>query len=230
MQEACSYLVGEHDFRNFCKKDPNVTHHVRRITHASVRPLHLGLGLDVQAAELTLIGTAFLWHQVRYTVTVLRFVGEGREQPTVVRDLLQVDQVRTKPLYPMASDRPLLLRHCTYDGKRMGMGADAGGGHSSSRGLVLSDEAWVRSNKWLLETRATMTDMMEQHAAELLTLRTMRGELEGWLDGGRGQGERGGGRKYVPLLVRRREAAPDVRSGKKWAPHRELEVEMEIGE
>ena len=34
----------------------------------------------------------------------------------------------------------------------------------------------------------------------------------------------------MPLLVRRREAAPDVRSGKKWAPHRELEVEMEIGE
>ena len=43
-------------------------------------------------------------------------------------------------------------------------------------------------------------------------------------------GRGGGGRKYVPLLVRRREAAPDVRSGKKWAPHRELEVEMEIGE
>lgn len=36
MRAACSALVGEHDFRNFCKADPNVPNHVRRILSCDV--------------------------------------------------------------------------------------------------------------------------------------------------------------------------------------------------
>jgi len=37
MQEAARDLVGEHDFRNFCKADPNASHFVRRVLEVDVR-------------------------------------------------------------------------------------------------------------------------------------------------------------------------------------------------
>ena len=33
--------------------------------------------------ELTVVGKAFLWHQIRCVVAVLLLVGQGREEPTV---------------------------------------------------------------------------------------------------------------------------------------------------
>ena len=37
MQEAGRSLLGEHDFRNFCKADPNASHFVRRVLEVDVR-------------------------------------------------------------------------------------------------------------------------------------------------------------------------------------------------
>lgn len=65
MQKAAQYLVGEHDFRNFCKADiPTVSNFVRNILSASLRRTgSLKVG-NFTGVELHIEGTAFLWHQV----------------------------------------------------------------------------------------------------------------------------------------------------------------------
>lgn len=132
MQEAASYLVGTHDFRNFCKVDPSkqLTSFTRRITDAKIelativpspdfvaRSEVLGLGEKDELAapeemklySFTVQGSAFLWHQVRCMVAVMFLVGQGLEKASVVKDLLDVETNSRKPQYEMASDQPLVL-------------------------------------------------------------------------------------------------------------------------
>ncbi|KAI5964293.1 DEG1 [Candida pseudojiufengensis] len=62
MQEAASYYEGEHDFRNFCKLDGSkqITNFNRFIYSSKIKNLKDDL------YYFDLIGTAFLWHQVRF--------------------------------------------------------------------------------------------------------------------------------------------------------------------
>jgi tRNA pseudouridine38/39 synthase len=39
-----------------------------------------------------IVGTAFLWHQVRAMMSILFLVGDGREETTIVQKLLDLDQ------------------------------------------------------------------------------------------------------------------------------------------
>ena len=65
MKEAANFLVGEHDFRNFCKADvPTVTNFIRSILSVSVKRAPFEVG-SFSIIELHISGTAFLWHQVR---------------------------------------------------------------------------------------------------------------------------------------------------------------------
>lgn len=117
MQEAVQLLLGEHDFRNMCKIDASKQIHNfrRRIIDASIAqlPSH---DPDTQHFVLDLHGTAFLYHQVRHMVAVLFLVGARLEQPSVVSDLLDVDEGKcpTKPDYEMAHDAPLVLWKCDF--------------------------------------------------------------------------------------------------------------------
>lgn len=40
---------------------------------------------------LVLIGSAFLWHQVRCLVAILLLVGQGYEQPEIIPQLLDIE-------------------------------------------------------------------------------------------------------------------------------------------
>lgn len=60
---------------------------------------------------------AFLWHQVRCIMAILILVGEGREQPVVVKELLEVDKNPRKPQYSLANDMPLNLYECQFRNK-----------------------------------------------------------------------------------------------------------------
>lgn len=42
--------------------------------------------------QLTLKGQAFLWHQVRCIVAVLLLIGENKESPEVIKELLDVEK------------------------------------------------------------------------------------------------------------------------------------------
>lgn len=67
MQEAAGLLVGDHDFRNFCKlNEENVGNLRRVIMSAEVKEVYDGPTLGgLRVFLLHIKGTAFLWHQAR---------------------------------------------------------------------------------------------------------------------------------------------------------------------
>ncbi|XP_052820239.1 tRNA pseudouridine(38/39) synthase-like [Mya arenaria] len=64
-------LIGEYDFRNFCKfnvKD-GITNYVRKIMEVEVKTLD-ETDDRFTMCELTIVGRAFLWHQIRSIFSV----------------------------------------------------------------------------------------------------------------------------------------------------------------
>lgn len=135
MARAASFLEGEHDFRNFCKVNAdNATNLVRKIFYAKIVPANDAAEVDrtadasasaaaAAAGEsemymLVIRGTGFLWHMIRCIMAVLLMVGEGREEPEIVRDLLDMAQWegQGKPQYPLAAPEPLTLADCGFAG------------------------------------------------------------------------------------------------------------------
>ena len=119
LNDAGARLCGSHDFRNFCKMDVNngVVNYTRSIE--SVRAVVISKEKDedegpYDMCELTVKGKAFLWHQIRCIVSVLFRVGEGKEVPDVVDQLLDVEANPSRPQYTMASEVPLNLFACEY--------------------------------------------------------------------------------------------------------------------
>ncbi|KAI0223479.1 pseudouridine synthase deg1, partial [Massospora cicadina] len=102
MKEACEYLVGSHDFRNFCRQDGSkqITTFVRDIMRhvSNPRIFHiLRPQLLVEDATSYLSGAQELEH------------------PSLVKELLNVEELKQKPSYDLACPYPLVLFDCTYD-------------------------------------------------------------------------------------------------------------------
>ncbi|PCH43000.1 tRNA pseudouridine synthase [Wolfiporia cocos MD-104 SS10] len=139
MQDAASRLVGENDFRNLCKLDPSkqLTIFTRRILSANINPA----GTDGNLYVFDLVGTAFLYNQVRHIMAILFLVGTRLEPPSIVDALLNVDPkhprppfkdgepqpaiVQSKPEYQMADPLPLMLWQCGYDADALAWRTDA---------------------------------------------------------------------------------------------------------
>ncbi|KAF8968732.1 pseudouridine synthase [Flammula alnicola] len=131
MQAAADRMVGEHDFRNLCKLDAQkqITSFRRKILRATVTPLDGEDGGNGVMHVFDLVGSAFLYHQVRHIMAVLFLVGSGLEPPSVVTELMNVEGgvepprsedvqyavVDRKPEYQMADALPLMLWECGYD-------------------------------------------------------------------------------------------------------------------
>ncbi|KAI9304634.1 pseudouridine synthase [Cunninghamella echinulata] len=120
MKQAAGYLIGTHDFRNFCKVDPSKQlNYERTILSLDIQPVFATTATknnNTQCYEITLKGTAFLWHQVRCIMSILFLVGQRLESPDIIKHLLDIDTVIAKPDYPLASDLPLLLYDCEFKG------------------------------------------------------------------------------------------------------------------
>ncbi|RDB27487.1 tRNA pseudouridine(38/39) synthase [Hypsizygus marmoreus] len=130
MRAAASRLIGEHDFRNMCKIDAGkqITMFRRNVMRAEINVVSVdgdGKGMYV----FNLIGSAFLYHQVRHIMAILFMVGSGLEDPSVVTTLMNVEPglekpdddsqtplevVDRKPEYQMADALPLVLWDCGY--------------------------------------------------------------------------------------------------------------------
>lgn len=130
MRNGAGRLLGEHDFRNLCKVDPSkqITNYNRTILKADISAVPDVKDLYV----LDLVGTAFLYHQVRHIMAILFLIGTGLEHPSVVSALLNVDPealasplhihdgdppfepLNQKPSYQMADGLPLMLWDCAY--------------------------------------------------------------------------------------------------------------------
>lgn len=140
MRDAAARLVGEHDFRNLCKIDPSkqITSFRRKILRADISSTSVlmndntvGVGEDPgHMCVFDLVGTAFLYNQVRHIMAVIFLVGAGLEPPSVMTALLNTDSafperpsdkneplpeaVSCKPEYQMADPLPLVLWECSY--------------------------------------------------------------------------------------------------------------------
>lgn len=121
MREGAAYMVGRHDFRNFCKVDTVNVKSFERLLHQVdiVRDGTEGIG-EYEQYYIFVRGQAFLWHQIRCMAAILFEVGCEREAPDVTKRML--DDVKSgtgpfangKPHYRMASPTPLVLCECVY--------------------------------------------------------------------------------------------------------------------
>ncbi|BAT94363.1 hypothetical protein VIGAN_08096200 [Vigna angularis var. angularis] len=126
MESAGNKLVGEHDFRNFCKMDAANVHNYRRhITLFEISPTDVRYNGN-QLWVIKIKGSAFLWHQVRCMVAVLFMVGKGLESPNVIDMLLDTTRIVRKPQYTMATEVPLVLQCCEFDDIKFICSSDAG--------------------------------------------------------------------------------------------------------
>jgi len=120
MQEGGKFFIGGHDFRNFCKMDVGngVVEYLRRIDELTVRTVHRDnqdKDSPYDMCEVNIVGKAYLWHQIRCIMSVLFLIGEGKEEPSVIKDLLDVSANPCRPAYAMADHLPLNLFHCDFD-------------------------------------------------------------------------------------------------------------------
>ena len=111
MEQASHHLLGEHDFRNFCKMDVGATTNYKRRIHS----IKFTLDEPKSVVEIEIRGNAFLWHQVRCMVAILLLIGEGAEDESLITELLNVEKNPRKPLYRMAEPSGLVLYDCVFD-------------------------------------------------------------------------------------------------------------------
>ncbi|CAI2325733.1 unnamed protein product [Caenorhabditis sp. 36 PRJEB53466] len=120
MRDAAARLVGEHDFSNFCQLDMSEVRlrqsFVRSIFDVSVEEVSEARKELYSMVELTITGSGFLWHMIRYIVTVLHEIGRGNEQPELISELLDLRKYPSRPQYTLSSDTPLCLFDCGYRG------------------------------------------------------------------------------------------------------------------
>jgi len=183
MQSAGQRMIGEHDFRNFCKMDVNngVVKFIRRVDSISVDCVLQEKGegegsYDICRVKIT--AKAFLWHQVRCLVAVLLLVGEGREDEEVVTKLLDIESIPCKPAYNMVSDLPLNLFSTDFPGVEWRL-SDYAREHVDRSG----QEVWGR----LAMRAAIVRDHLREAGGSTVA------QLE-WLQGRRRE------KKYTPLL------------------------------
>jgi len=111
MQHASRLLIGEHDFRNFCKMDVTATTNYIRKIHT----IDFTVDNEKSVVEIQIRGNAFLWHQVRCIVAILLMIGEGIEDEVLISELVDVEKNPRKPLYRMADPSGLVLYDCLFD-------------------------------------------------------------------------------------------------------------------
>lgn len=111
MRQAADLIIGTHDFRNFCKIDGSkqIENHARTVLKAYFDETEAD-GMVV----FNLIGTAFLWHQVRHIIASLLLVGRGLEDVNMISQLLDSKTNPSKPAYYMGDPLPLTLHESGY--------------------------------------------------------------------------------------------------------------------
>jgi len=116
---------------------PDIT--VENSPHPNVVARNSNNSYDI--CELTITGQAFLWHQIRCIVAILFLIGQGRESPGIISELLDVERHPRKPQYTMAAEFPLVLFDCAYDNDDIDWRSDT----DSSYDVVRSMQAeWTR--------------------------------------------------------------------------------------
>jgi len=121
MKQAGQLLLGERDFRNFCKFDPANEHWTRKILNVDISLIsteQLRGDKTLKTYSINIQGSGFLWHQIRCIAYILFLIGQGLEKVNLISELLDLSLHPAKPIYDIASDIPLILYDCSYEGLR----------------------------------------------------------------------------------------------------------------
>ena len=105
MKSAMKYFIGEHNFRNFSKrneKNPN-----RKI-------LDMNLKIENDVMTFKVVGESFLWNMVRKMVTSLLLVGKDELQIEDIEKLLQSTDLRETIRLQPAPANGLILSDMYY--------------------------------------------------------------------------------------------------------------------
>jgi tRNA pseudouridine38-40 synthase len=105
MHEAGQHLIGEHDFQSFRAAECQARSSIRELKSLNVHRQGDLVILDVTA-------NAFLHHMVRNIAGVLMVIGEGKEDPRWVHDVLHSKDRRAADI--TASPHGLYLVHVDY--------------------------------------------------------------------------------------------------------------------
>ncbi len=84
MKEAAQYLIGEHDFKNFCS--------AKKVKKSTVRTVY-NINFSGEGDELRIAfhGNGFLYNMVRIMVGTLIEVGEGKRKPQDVQNIFKAE-------------------------------------------------------------------------------------------------------------------------------------------
>ena len=94
IDEACQYLIGEHDFKSFQSKGTPVKTTIRKLTEARVRK-------EGKLVKFTFSANGFLYNMVRIMVGTLIQVGLLKIKPEALRDILEAkDRTKAGPTVP----------------------------------------------------------------------------------------------------------------------------------
>ncbi|ERS96326.1 tRNA pseudouridine(38-40) synthase [Sporothrix schenckii ATCC 58251] len=241
MRTAAKHFVGLHDFRNFCKIDPNkqITNFARRIFDADiveVPGLHASLDYyggssSIKVYSFDVRGSAFLWHQIRHMVAILFLVGQGRESADVIPQLLDASANPGRPAYAMAEEGPLVLWDCIFppavpaDAPEAAIDhPDAGKWTDSLDWFTVAEEApdsrMMLDGLWRGWHDAKMDEILANQLLNQVTKTPVPGQAQLPTPPAKkshvyegGSGPRLGG-VYVPLMKRSRLASPEEQNDK----------------
>ena len=240
MRAAAAKMVGEHDWRNLCRVDASkqLTSFRRRVFRADISQCsNLDVDLDNPGVEglyvFDLVGSGFLYNQVRHIMAVLFLVGSGLEPPTIVEALLNADAsspnpdtsvplLERRPEYLMADGLPLVLWDCAYKNEdvnwRSDTGADEDDGpgaksvHFQLSGALERAKIHAALDACFLAAAARFHSPLDDGLPLASPSDAGRVGLANVLLGG---GTNARVRRYIPLLDReRRESVEDI--NRKW--------------
>ncbi|KAH7872613.1 pseudouridine synthase [Lentinula edodes] len=244
MRDAASRLLGLHDFRNLCKLDTakQITVFDRKILRADIDPVDPSTSTNSSSMYvLNLVGTAFLYHQVRHIMAILLLVGRGLEQPSVVTSLLNTQEgaeqsrpgeslavVDSKPEYQMADALPLMLWDCIYSDEDVDWRIDGHEPDSDQSNSSTEDGRGIYHLLHSIQSRSAVYLALNQHFLDAASLffpkpwATTKEGIMGIRYGGRvmieaplGAGTSRKLQHYVPLLKRKRLDPVDV-ANERW--------------
>lgn len=220
MEKSLHYLVGEHDFRNLCSFDlkNGVTNHKRKIISVRLEPVKT-IGNSIQDCssepscqysfyQMIIVGQAFLYHQIRCIMSIIFLIGNRKESPEVLRDLLDINKCPSKPNYNPAAALPLCLFDCKYDESDLPLGWNCN--QQSLKNLVQQIKSlwWRYKTKTLLIERVLMDlDIKSSNGEEdgpSIEKKIKFGEPTRWRDFGLSCDTMSDS-KYIPLLDRPRD-------------------------
>lgn len=140
IKQAAEKLEGTHNFKNFCKIDKSdhnylTKNYERRIYEFQVdkyekfifpynNQYKRSLSNETNKIEhesyfdmfqVTIKGSAFLWHQVRCMMGILFLIGNRLEDISIIDEMFNVNSGKVFN-YEIASDFPLILYNCEFEG------------------------------------------------------------------------------------------------------------------